>query len=151
MLMLFNCKFFAEIYVEESFTVVIFNDLTLQCESSTILTNVNITYKWHRIGGSIPAKSIESDSGQLTIPRVAPEDQGEYYCTAILLGHCAESNYATVTVDGKKIIPLSKLGYINFIISVIIQIEFMYLNYKFLPLDMLCVYMILWSQNDVCQ
>ena len=65
---------------------------------------------WHRIGGSVPAKSIESDSGQLTIFRVTPEDQGKYYCMAILYGHCSNSNYATVIVDGKKIIQLLTKG-----------------------------------------
>ena len=95
-----------EIYVKESFTVVIYDNLTIQCDSSTINPDAEITYKWHRVGGSIPARSIEFDSGQLTIPRVAPEDHGKYYCTANQFGHCAESNHATVTVDGKKI-PLS--------------------------------------------
>ena len=96
-----------EIYVVERLTVVIFDNLTLQCDSGIPNPNADITYKWHRIGGNIPAKSIESDSGQLTIPRVVPEDEGKYYCTAIWHGHCAESNRATVTVDGKKIIPLT--------------------------------------------
>ena len=90
-----------ELYVENT-TVVIFDNLTLQCESDTINPDAEITYKWHRFGGSIPTGSIESDSGQLTIPRVAPEDQGKYYCMGIQLGHCAESNHATVTVDGKN-------------------------------------------------
>ena len=103
--MLMLCDFInvvlTELYVENT-TVVIFDNLTLQCESDTINPDEEITYKWHRFGGSIPAKSIESDSGQLTIPRVAPEDEGEYYCTAIQHGHCAESNHATVTVDGKN-------------------------------------------------
>ena len=106
--------------MEESFTVVIFDNLTLQCQANSLNPDIEITYKWHRVGGSIPTRSIGSGTGQLTVPRVAPEDQGKYYCTATMLGHCAESNYATVTVDGKKIIPLSKLGDINFMISAMI-------------------------------
>ena len=91
----------------ERLKVVIFDNLTLQCDSDSINPDAEITYKWHRVGGNIPSKSIESDSGQLNIPRVVPEDEGKYYCTAIQHGHCAESNRGTVTVDGKKIIPLS--------------------------------------------
>ena len=90
--------------VEESHTVVIFDNLTLNCLPDSII-DVPITYQWHRFGGIIPAKSIGINSAQLTIPEVVPEDQGKYFCTAMQFDHCAESNHSTVTVEGKKITP----------------------------------------------
>ena len=89
--------------VEEFHTVIIFDNLTLNCVSGSIYPQ--ITYQWHRFGGNVPGKSIGADSAQLTIPEVVPEDQGKYFCMAVLYGHCAESNHVTVTVDGKKITP----------------------------------------------
>ena len=93
-----------EVTVDESYTVVIFDNLTLKCELDGVYPhNLQITYQWHRFGGNVPAKSIGTDSAQLTIPKFVPEDQGKYFCTAVLHGHCAESNHATVTANGKKI------------------------------------------------
>jgi len=84
-----------------SSTVIALNDITLTC--STTLFSSTATYSWHRVGGSVPSKSSGQNSNRLTIPRVVPADEGEYYCLAEFLGHCAESNKAVVTVDGKKI------------------------------------------------
>ena len=91
--------------VQESHTVIIFDNLTLNCVLVSVHNpdKLQITYQWHRFGGIVPAKSIGTDSARLTIPEVVPEDQGKYFCTAMQFGHCAESNNATVTVDGKKI------------------------------------------------
>ena len=90
--------------VEEFHTVIIFDNLTLKCDLFSVESLV-ITFQWHRFGGDIPAKSIGTNSSQLIIPEVVPEDQGKYFCTAVGYGHCAESNNATVTVEGKKITP----------------------------------------------
>jgi len=83
-----------------SSTVIALNDVTLTCSATYDST---ITYSWHRVGGSVPSKSSGQNSNRLTIPRVVSADEGEYYCLAEFLGHCAESNKAIVTVDGKKI------------------------------------------------
>ena len=91
-----------DVAVDKFCTVVLFDNLTLNCVSGSIYPQ---TYQWHRFGGNVPAKSIGADSAQLTIPEVVPEDQGKYFCMAVLYGHCAESNHVTVTVDGKKITP----------------------------------------------
>ena len=91
--------------VEEFHTVIIFDNLTLKCYADSVVNHVQITYQWHRFDGNVPAKSIGTNSAQLTIPEVVPEDQGKYFCTAVLLGHCAESMNATVTVEGKNITP----------------------------------------------
>ena len=90
--------------VENFHAVVIFENLTLRCDPSSVLnsTVVQITYQWHRVGGSIPEKSIGNESRELTIPRVVPEDEGLYYCMGFHFGHCAVSNNATVIVDGEK-------------------------------------------------
>ena len=82
--------------------VVIFHNLTLTCKPQEN-SYLQPTYQWHRSGGTIPAKSMGSDSQQLTIPRVIPADQGEYYCIATVFGHCAVSDHAKVMVDGEKI------------------------------------------------
>ena len=83
--------------------VVMFHDLTLTC-IPVVNGNTQPTYQWHRSGGTIPAKSMGNESQQLTIPRVVPADQGEYYCVATLFSHCVVSNHAIVMVDGKKIL-----------------------------------------------
>ena len=88
--------------LEPFHNVVIFHNLTLTCER--LRSSSQPTYQWHRSGGDIPMKSMGNGSQQLTIPRVVPSDQGEYYCVATLFGHCAVSNQAKVVVDGEKIL-----------------------------------------------
>ena len=90
-----------EVTVKPFHDVVIFHNLTLTCEPWS--NSFEPTYQWHRSDGDIPMKSIGINSQQLTIPRVIPPDQGEYYCIGTLFGHCAVSNHAKVTVDGEKI------------------------------------------------
>ena len=41
---------------------------------------------------------------KLLIPRVVPEDEGEYYCMAEQYGHCAVSSRIMLVVDGEKIV-----------------------------------------------
>ena len=81
-------------------TVIALNDVTLTCSTTYI---GGIRYSWHRVGGSVPSKSSGQNSNRLTIPRVVPADEGQYYCIAESFGHCAKSNEAAVMVDGEKI------------------------------------------------
>ena len=60
-----------------------------------------MTYSWHRDDGSLPSKSKGRNRKTLTI-RTA--DEGMYYCMANKEGISVESNRATLTVDGKRII-----------------------------------------------
>ena len=60
------------------------------------------TYSWHRINGSIPSRSIGQNSDTLIIPRVTPDDVGEYYCIVKKENVSVESNGATVAVNGEK-------------------------------------------------
>ena len=80
----------------------------------TALTDVTLTcrlirssgepdgYSWHRVDGNIPPHSSGQNSSILTIHRITPADEGEYYCMVAWFGHCAKSNNITVIVTGKK-------------------------------------------------
>jgi len=88
-------------------TIIALHDVTLTCEPLIYQgSHDNIRdYKWHRVGGDISENSTGKMSNRLTIPRVVPADEGQYYCTAEQFEHCAESNKVTVKVDGEKIVP----------------------------------------------
>jgi len=118
-----------------SSTVIASNDVTLTCSATYVST---ITYSWHRVGGSVPSKSSGQNSNRLTIPRVVPADEGEYYCLAESLGHCAKSNKAVVIVDGKKIAPYMICTYVNSYINFIKIINLLVLLYvaQFLILNL---------------
>ena len=63
-----------------------------------------MTYSWHRDGGSVPSKSKGRNRKTLTICTATPPDEGMYYCMANKEGISVESNRATLTIDGKRII-----------------------------------------------
>ena len=75
------------------------NDVTLTCIPQRGSPE---KYSWHRVDGDIPAHSSGQNSSTLTIHRIVPADEGEYYCMATLHGHCAKSAIAKVIVKGKK-------------------------------------------------
>ena len=81
-----------------SSTVVALNDVTLTC----IPTTTPDGYSWHRVDGDVPSHSSGQNTNRLTIHRAVPADEGQYYCMAMLFGHCAVSNNVMVTVEGKK-------------------------------------------------
>ena len=81
-----------------STTVIALQDVTLTCSSSVD----DVTYSWHRDGGSVPSRSRGQNSNTLTIPRATPPDEGIYYCMASKEGISVESNRARVIVDGEK-------------------------------------------------
>ena len=80
-------------------TAVALQDVTLSCSASIN----DVTYSWHRIGGSIPSKSQGQNSNELTIPKATPPDEGMYYCIAMKNGIRVESNRAMLNVDGKSL------------------------------------------------
>ena len=88
-----------------STTVIAFQDVTLTCSASVD----DVTYSWHRDGGSVPSRSRGLNSNTLIITRATPPDEGLYYCMASKEGISVESNRAGVTVDGEK----SRTIYIN--------------------------------------
>ena len=73
-------------------------DFALNCGASVD----DVTYLWRRIGGSIPSKSIGHNNDTLIIPKATPYDNGEYYCVLMKGNVSAESNKATVAIDGEK-------------------------------------------------
>ena len=82
-----------------SVTVIALEDITLTC-----LASVNhVVYTWHRVGGGVPSRSQGQNSNRFTIPRITPFDDGMYYCVATINNIIAESNRATVRVDGEKL------------------------------------------------
>ena len=81
-----------------STTVIALQDVTLTCSSSVD----DVTYSWHRDGGSVPSRSRGQNSNTLTIPRATPPNEGRYYCMASKERISVESNRARVRVDGKN-------------------------------------------------
>ena len=75
------------------------NDVTLTCIPGRGRPD---EYSWHCVDGDIPAHSSGQNSSTLTIHRIVPADEGEYYCMGIAFGHCAKSNIVNVRVNGKK-------------------------------------------------
>jgi len=91
--------FFTEITTYPSSTTVIaLQDVTLTCSSSVD----DVTYSWHRDGGSVPSRSRGQNSNTLIIPRATPPDEGIYYCMVSKEGVSVESNRASMIVDGKN-------------------------------------------------
>ena len=80
-------------------TVTTLNDVTLTCTPTRGTPN---EYSWHRVDGDIPAHSSGQNTSRLTIHRIVPADEGEYYCMGTDHGHCAESNIVNVRVNGKE-------------------------------------------------
>ena len=78
-------------------TVTALEGATLTCLASVD----DVTYSWHRVGSSIPSRSIGHNNNTLTIPRATPYDTGEYYCIAERQGISVESTKAILEVDGK--------------------------------------------------
>ena len=60
-------------------------------------------YSWHRVGGSIPRRSLGQNTNELTIPQATPPDEGMYYCIAMKEGIRAGSNRAILNVNGKSL------------------------------------------------
>ena len=83
-----------------SSTVVALNDVTLTC--SPISISSSVTYSWHRVDGDLPSSSTGQDTNRLTIHRVVPADEGQYYCLGTAFGHCAVSDNVIVIVEGTR-------------------------------------------------
>ena len=81
-------------------TVIALNDVTLTCSSTS--SYMPEKYSWHRVDGVVPLHSSGQNSSKLTIHRIFPADEGNYYCVASAFGHCAKSNTVEVIVHGKK-------------------------------------------------
>ena len=81
-------------------TVTALNDITLTC--TPILTQEPPEYSWHRVDGDIPPHSSGQNTSTLTIHRIVPADEGEYYCMGTMFGHCAKSDKVNVSVNGKE-------------------------------------------------
>ena len=95
-----NALFPIEITTHPSSTTVIaLQDVTLTCSASVN----DVTYSWHRDGGSLPSKSKGRNSNTLTITRATPRHEGMYYCMANKKEISVESNRARVTVNGEGI------------------------------------------------
>ena len=80
-------------------TVIALEDATLTCLASVD----DVNYSWHRVGGSIPSRSIGQNNSTLTIPGVTPYDAGMYYCIAKRNDISVESDKAVVSVNGKEL------------------------------------------------
>ena len=83
-------------------TVTALNDITLTCTPTPTQDDLLIEYSWHRVDGDIPSHSSGQNTSTLTIHRIVPADEGEYYCMGTQFGHCAKSDKVNVTVNGKE-------------------------------------------------
>ena len=54
--------------------------LRLQCAA---YGSQPITVEWTKVGGALSPTAAVDRSGVLTIPRVSPQDNGQYRCTAV--------------------------------------------------------------------
>ena len=79
-------------------TVTALEDAMLTCLSSVD----DVTYSWHRVGSSVPSRSIGQNNNTLTIPEATPYDIGKYYCIAERQGISVQSSEAVLRVNGKK-------------------------------------------------
>ena len=98
-MMLINVMIIALSAQPTKITVRPSNDVTLTCTPTRSQLN---EYSWHRVDGDIPAHSSGQNTSTLTIHRIVPADEGEYYCMGTLHGHCAKSNIVNVRVNGKE-------------------------------------------------
>ncbi|XP_065918194.1 contactin-3-like isoform X2 [Dysidea avara] len=78
-----------------STNVIALQDAMLTCSASVD----DVTYSWHRDGGSVPSRSTGQNRNTLTITRATPSDEGMYYCMSNKEGISVESNRARVIVD----------------------------------------------------
>ena len=97
-------------------TVIALEDVTLTCLAS--VNDIAVTYSWHRVGGSVPPRSIGQNNSTLTIPRITPYDNGMYYCMAKRNEISVESNRAVIRINGKELhfsykLTMSKFFQIN--------------------------------------
>ena len=77
------------------------DDVTLTCSTRSPLV-VPFSYSWHRVNGNIPSHASGQNTNRLTISKVTPGDEGEYYCMATWFGNCATSDNVMVTVKSKE-------------------------------------------------
>ena len=68
---------------------------TFTCETS----GFEVKYEWKRHSSN----SVLGRQSSLTISRVTPLDEGQYYCVAMTEGEYAFSNNVTLTVNGENI------------------------------------------------
>ena len=88
--------------VKGTINVIALTDVTLTCRLSRLF-GVPDEYSWHRVDGDIPPHSSGQNSSILTIHRITPTDEGEYYCMATWFDHhCAKSNKIKVMVKGNE-------------------------------------------------
>ena len=80
-------------------TLTLVNDSTsvsLTCEADGVTS-----YNWERENGSIPSGATGVNTNTLTIINLTPEDAGNYRCVATNASGSSQSDYATLTVNGK--------------------------------------------------
>ena len=96
-----SCIFAAlpQIYVHPcDKTVEVNNDFTFIC-----MAYGASSYFWLRETGDIPSDATGIKSNTLTLHNIVPPDSGRYQCVAINELGNTYSNYAILTVKGKKL------------------------------------------------
>ena len=83
------------------------SDVTLRC---TATGDGTLNYQWRRVSGSLPSNS-RINNGTLTIPNIAVNGSGEYYCEVDNGGDSVSSMRVQVTARSKSL--MHQTIYIN--------------------------------------
>ena len=75
-------------------TIIALQNVTFACKAKGLA----VIYQWKRHKNEKPIATIKQSS--LTISKVTPLDEDQYYCVAITRGGYAFSNNATLKVNG---------------------------------------------------
>ena len=76
-------------------SITALQDVTFTCKAK----GFELKYEWKRHKNN----NVIGRQSSLTISRVTPLDEDQYYCVAMTEGGYAFSNNVTLTVDGKNI------------------------------------------------
>ena len=73
-------------------------NLTMKC----LPNNNNFNYKWIRKNNVLPSRAQGTNTSQLTITNLKPDDAGDYKCVINNSTGTISSNFSAVSITGKN-------------------------------------------------